>query len=572
MINDKPTQTSLPINKFLEFLKQETGLDVTTVDAVFHHKFARYRHLPYPDIEADTWKADYMARTWINVILHEGMTDKHKSELFPKRFDLGHTESAPNQPEKLSALIAEINSSLGNKQGEKLAGKTSKDFQTVLNGIRNTIEQDFSDNNLTYPTSSLKVINLLYKMTRSRKSHLFGLIEPPQISKNPTLEFRDTAPDPLNEDNSLIIADLISYLSIEIPAERLKKIHVQLLTSSKLLECIALENMEITESIRTHHQEDDHRIASAYQELTESIERYEPEQLTTIFVSLDEILYTYLRTLEFQHFVGDYEKVAEKSIMKNQIDEINVAINDLCNLLSEEMETKILPNTPVTSINGLQDFVEVHAKQFIEIVKSATGFSVRINNIIVNSETGISERINNLKNIIDHASKILSMYSFHTFGEKNLDAIVISVSDCIAALCTIRHQQDKKTTHASYVFGQKTPSKSPLRLFAKEKTVKDLQELDYIPQGVSQLMYIRFCHIHSYMTGNEKRHDAWMQFNITRLKKYVQCLQTYNIDCIISSVSQYNNYCRAHTIKYRIPQLPDSLVYSLNKWVYQGIE
>lgn len=521
MNSQKMTRPPSLFNEFLDFLKQETGKEVSPVDAVFHRDFTEHRHTRYPDSEADAWKAEFMTRTWINVALREGLSDEIRSTLFPERFDLGYTSSNDGESAKLADLIAEINSGVSDLQGEKLSGVTKKDLQTTLDGIKNTIAQDLSNSEVDYPATTLKVIKLMYKMTKSRKSHLFGLIKPPR--GKPTSEF---------SENESVIADLIAYLSIEIPEERLKNIHVQLLTSPKLLECIALENEEITAPIRTFHSGDNHRISAAYHELAECIEEYQPERLATTSIPLGETLYIYLRTLEFQHFVGEYEEIVEKSRIEDEINDVRIEIIGLCDFLSEEGKTKIFPNTVVTSINEFPGLVRNHATRFRGIVKSATGLSVR------------SDKF---EEIVSYASRILVMYSWTCFGEKNMDAVVISISDCIAALCAVRHQQVKKTTHQPRVHGQKTPGKSPLRAFAKERTNEELIKTDFIPHGVSQLMHQRFCQIHDHMTGCYQRNKAYSRFNIERLKKYVYCLQSYEIDSIIRSVAQFNCYCKMCT-------------------------
>src|SRR5690606_10539137 len=125
-------------------LKQEAGKEVKPVDAVFHRAYARYRHLPYPDSETGG-RSDFMVRTWINVILREGLPDEIRSILFPERFDLGHINSNNDQTAKLADLIAEINSRVDNRRGEKLLGKTKKDLQTTLSGIKNMTGYDLSN-------------------------------------------------------------------------------------------------------------------------------------------------------------------------------------------------------------------------------------------------------------------------------------------------------------------------------------------------------------------------------------------------------------------------------------------
>ncbi|MFO1348764.1 MAG: hypothetical protein U1F12_09325 [Pseudomonadales bacterium] len=558
MNNEQQINTPSLIDSFLIFLKKETGeKEISYVNAVFHRKFAKYRHRPYPDAEKDTWKSQYMIRTWINVILHEGMTDELRLTLFPSLFDLGNSSTGvPHE-----ARLADLTGEMGFDIGGYFFRKYPKDLQTVLTGITNTTGYDFSDRSIYYPMTSLKVVSLLHKMMKLRKSHLFSLIEPPHTSKRPTLDFRDTTPDPLNENDTLVIADLISYLSIEIPKEKLKAIHIQLLTPSKLLECIALENMEITDPIRTYYRNDTDKISLAYTKLAEDIEKFELKQPIKRQIPLDELLYTYLRTLEFQHFTGEIALITEKIKAAEKPNDITTELTKLCNEIGEELDNPISINTAIISIEDLQLFSDIHSKKLRSIIRKATGIYVRKDAI----ETKSSE--NSPDNIIDHSKKILYLFCIHKYGEVDQDKKIISVVDIISAMCTVLYQQKKnKISHSPYVIGQKTPGDNTLRYFSKGKDLKSLIETDTIPHSINQVMYRRFNHIYTHITNDEKKHDAWVDLDIATLNKYTQCLQSYDIDTIISSVYQFNKYRTSCTSKYKLPSLTDLQVDLLTKW------
>lgn len=548
---------------FLQYLKQETGHDVRPRDAVFGRNFAKYRHQPYPDSEADAWKADFMVRSWINVILREGLSDGLRLHLFPNHFDLGNILAFQGLTATLSDLLEELNEYPEKIRGTSASGITTEHLETCLKGIKHITGLDLQGKNVEYHISVLKVVRLFYKLTKHRKSHLFGLIEPPYVSFKPTMEFKDASPDPFNEEDSLLVADLISYLSLEIPEERLKHIHVQLLTSSKLLECIVNENEEIVAPIRARHSDNDKSMTHYYLSVAERIKNFRAENTITFNRPLDEIIYTYLRTLRFQHFVGEYEQIVIKSSVKIEMSESVEKINLLCKKIGAINEQYIDPYTEIISINTFQDFVKNNDKGIRKTIKSITGLSIRREHL--DGDTRPEEKY--IIEIVSHAKKILTLYLWHSFKSKNLDEPLLSVSDCIAALSAVRYQQSSKTNHAPYWFGQDEPRDGILRFFAREKGIKELQETDYIPQGIAQLMYIRFCHIHAIMAGQGERHEAWMQFQVERLNKYSQCLQSYDIDTIIHSVRQFNDYCNLAVNMTMLPELPTSLVNKINIWL-----
>ena len=535
-------KTSHPFNSqilgsFLEFLKERTGSDASPIDAVFHRAYAKYRQMPYPDPTEDEWRSDFMQRTWINVLLHDGMTDELRKELYPGRFDLGNTQSKNDTRVDFCELLREINGAKKTGRGENVGGKEKKDFGTVFKGIEATVNRRIGDSAGEMTVADLKVVKLLYRITKERATHLFGLIAHPAHA-GATLEFRDSfldrqVEDPSSndkriEENELLIADLTAYLSVEIPQLTFKAIHTQLLTHSKLLECIVIENDDILHPIRVACASLRCDPANAYFFLAQQIQLYSNGESSTRPNPLDEALYTYLRSLHFQHFVGGYADIVGKAIVSEEIKPIRLDIERFCDELAEANMLPMDPNTPITSVEEFPALVKKQSKRFRSLIKSATG---------------LATRDDALDDICNHASKILSAYMWVQFTEKDLRKECISVADCLASLIAVRHQQSVKTNYKPRWFGLKDVGDSPLRYFDRERSVSDLQATDYIPEGVNQLLYQRFCQIHLLLIGNQDRHESWMTFQVARLRQYAQCMQSNNVLEIILSVNHLNAFC-----------------------------
>lgn len=538
---EKPSHpfNSQVLGSFLQFLKERTDSDASPIDAVFHRKYAKYRQMPYPDPSEDEWRSDFMQRTWINVLLHDGMTDELRKELYPGRFDLGNTQSDNDARVDFSELLREINGAKKAGRGENVGGKEKKDFGTVLKGIEATVNRRIGDAAGETTVADLKVVKLLYRITKERASHLFGLIAHPGHAGNEAaLEFRDSfldrqveepsSNDKRIEENELLVADLTAYLSVEIPEVTLKAIHQLLLTHAKQLECIVIENDEILHPIRVACASLHCDPANAYFFLAQLIQLYPDIEPSTRPNPLGETLYTYLRSLHFQHFVGGYADIVEKAIISEEIKPIRLEIERFCDELAQTNMLPIDLNTPITSIEEFPDLVKRHSTRFRSLIKSATG---------------LATRDDTLDNICNHASKILNAYMWVQFTEKDLSKECISVADCLASLIAVRHQQSVKTNYKPRWFGLKDVGDSPLRYFDRERSVSDLQATDYIPEGVNQLLYLRFCQIHLLLIGDQDRHESWMTFQVARLRQYAQCMQSNNVLGITSSVNHLNEFC-----------------------------
>lgn len=527
------------LGSFLKFIEDKTGSGASPTDAVFHRKYAKYRQMPYPDTDEDKWRSNFMNRTWINVLLHDGMTEELQKELYPGRFDLGNRESDNDSPADFSELLREINGIKKEGRGENVGGKEKRDFGTVLKGIEATVNRRIGDHAGEITVADLKVVKLLYRITKERASHLFGLIaHPDHGGKGATLEFRDsfldrqieepTSNDDRIEENELLVADLIAYLSVEVPEISLKAIHAQLLTNSKMLKNIAHENHEILLPIRNASSWLRRDPAPYYFSLAQTIDSYSDVAPSTPANSLSESLYTYLRSLQFQHFVCMYTDIAEKAISPDEINSICSEIDQFCEEFSMANMSAIGPDTPITSIGEFPGLIKKKSAQFRSIVKSATG---------------LATRDYELDDICNHASKILATYIWMTFSEKDISKECISITDCLASLIAVRHQQFVKTNYKPRWFGLKDVGNSPLRYFDRERSIIDLQATDYIPEGVSQLLYQRFCQIHSLLIGEHDRHASWMKFQSSRLRQYVECMQSNNISRIGASIRNLNEFC-----------------------------
>lgn len=503
---------------------------------MFHRKYAKYRHMPFPDVAEDEWKSDFMHCTWINVLLHDGMTDELRKELYPKQFDLGNTQSTNDTRVDFNELLREINGIKKAGRGENVGGVQKKDLGTVLRGIESLIQRRLGDSSEKLTVGDLKVIKLLYRLTKGRPGHLFGLIAPP--ADNASVEFGDAyrdrqidepTPNEIRiEENELLVADLIAYLSVEIPETTLKAIHVQLLNYSKLLEAIVIENDEILLPIRAVSQTIESDPAPAYLFLAQIIDLYPNIEPVTRPNACDEALYTYLRSLHFQHFVGGYADIVAKAMIAEEIKPIRLEMDRFCRELTEAKMDPVDLHTPITSIEEFPALVKQQSTRFRSLIKAATT---------------LETRDDALDDICGHASKILNAYMWVQFREKDLRKECISVADCVASLIAIRHQQSVKTNYKPRWFGLTDVGASPLRYFDRERSVSDLQATDYIPEGVNQLLYQRFCQIHLLLIGNQDRHDSWMLFQLARLRQYALCMQSNNISGITRSINHLNDFC-----------------------------
>lgn len=515
------TQESKQFEQFLSLLEERTGKQVSLSDAVFHRSFAKYRHQPYPEGEG---------RTWLSVLLREGMTDDIRDQLYLSRFDLGSTQIDCSQKGTLNELIADINGPRRKKlKGDKLGEKSKRDLGTVLKGIQKLTGRNIAIKATEQPLTNLRVTKLLYRL-KARKSHIFNFIGPPRKPKHHTLEFKDAYPDTRNEAGTLLFSDLLSYISVEISDGRLARINRTLLSLPETLLEIEKQNATISRTLSLRFPDDRQAKASAFRSLAESINAYVPhhERSTN---PLDETVYTYLRALRFIHFAGGYEQAIKKSAIPRKVTTVESELELLCFGISKVVGRPIFGNSPITSVNQFSELVKAQASQFIALIEKATGIAV--------------ER-RHLPMITERARRILHLHYHIHLGEKDGDAVWLSVLDCAAALCTVHQEQSAKTKHQPYWHGQPTQATNVLLQLQMNRRIEDLSTDDYVPHGINQILDNRWCGMHVALVKTKDDQDyldAWMSFQVARVKKYALCLQSNDVDVISKSLAKFSMEC-----------------------------
>lgn len=99
------------------------------------------------------------------------------------------------------------------------------------------------------PVIDLKTIKLLYLRSFSSDANIFQRLRSPLAGGNPTMEHRIHGSSSRNEGTFILANGLIDQLRLEISESRLSLIESSLMTTSKLIDYFALENVELVEPL-----------------------------------------------------------------------------------------------------------------------------------------------------------------------------------------------------------------------------------------------------------------------------------------------------------------------------------
>lgn len=411
-----------------------------------------------------------------------------------------------------------------------------------LNGVLAFLDEvtDMGTPNLAQnvPLSTLKTIKLLYVTNDDKDTQLFRLLKSPLRGGKPTLEFYTTESSLRNQKGVAIVGRLLSTLSTEVDPAVLRKVDVSLLTYPKLLECIAEENLEILEPIHARHRGHPASITKAFIRLAESLNSYESTKPKTRR-PIHEAVYIYLRALPLLHFVKEDQYIDGLALVKEPINAVLNEIELFYSKVFGTTDTENWHNKPIMSVKSFPLFVDANALELAKLIQRATGIS--------------SERRDIMK-IRNASSKVLCTYVFHEWNIIPLDTVNISVIDCIAALCTIRHQQKVKTKYSAYWQGQTQQDigTSILRQMDDSRGPEELFEHDYIPHGINQIMFRRFSQFYAAFTGQLDRYLAWKKLEAVRLSKYAECYLSNNVYDSDNAVTRFYFHCKHAAIQTAI--------------------
>lgn len=404
----------------------------------------------------------------------------------------------------------------------------------ALQFVGNFTGRGYTDVDESLPLVLLKTVKLLYNQNAESGVQLFQYLKSPKGDKESTMEWRIDGNAPRNEYRVQIVNDLVSALRIGISKSDLARIEIIMLTDSKIIDCIARENAEILKPLVCLHIGDDFVLSNALDDLSKSVGDFivNDDRSTR---PINEVIYTYLNILPFLHFVGEYKKIIDDNKLEDAGESISPAIDSFCARLTLSRVKFIQAHTHITSINDFSDFFDEHAIELTKLVATATGLP--------------TER-EQLSKKLDYVKKVLHTYAFHEWGKTSLDAERFSVIDCIAALCTTRHQLDKKTNYNPRWHGQESHERR-VRLFSQMEEgrgIEDLYEEDYIPHGISHILYARFCRFSAQFVGRQAFCEALLKFQIARLDKYAECLLE-GIGQIGPNIVFFNNHCIEHAYR-----------------------
>lgn len=480
------------------------------------------------------------------------------------RFDFAKAEQVT-----VKDLLEEINADSNRVPGAEVTFRSlsrALDFVQEVTGVIVKSKTELVD------IQTLKVLKLLFTMSDKRVDekgkrknirNIFSLLqrpEEPEKSQRGNSNFvkkrgratmesctGTTIPrDPLGE---ALIGELVTALSIDIDPEKLatmeavlsapglfgseqaealsgtsaaidralqdgtkpKSIHETRSDAEKLLDHLALGSGAVEDLLFRQFGGDDNLLASAYRMITSQISKYGIRRLGRTEVPVHEALYIHARTLGLQHFILHHRAY----IADIHVDKIHCIEDEVwlfCEEASKTYEVSFGPRDYVVSLARFDEFANIHVSQMMALVELATGW-------VTPAKAPEKD--------VQRAQKVIKFAVYRRYDRCPPEEVRICILDIIAALCSVRYQQEIKTEYSPYWESQQSQGSSPERML-------DVFEFDADPefglhQGVLMLYHNRYKDYLAAFTGTSESHKAFREFELCRFDGYLAATQSRSL-------------------------------------------
>ena len=377
------------------------------------------------------------------------------------------------------------------------------------------------------PLSTLRTIKTLYRLSQREGINLLKHIAPPIPGKTATVEFRSFGNAASYDEGSNAMRDLLRAFEVGLHPRLLGAVEWCLPRRDELLDGIASQDNAILFPIRQRFGHDDSALIAAYREMTEVVESF-PVQPVANSLPMNEVFYTYVRSLELQHWAGELPDLNRRMRVSAQIDPIPGELEALCAEFGSYFGGRVAASQPMISITGFREIVGKVPESFVKAAERATGLTIKRKRI-----TGL----------VEQARKVLYTYKVHSHRWEQLDTPLFSIIECVAAFCSILYQGQLGEPYERRYTGAQSGPKTVVGALEPEKNVEKLVVKDLIPMGPLLILQGTLAEYCAAFEGTLDRLRAYRAFNSARIQKVAEIFRSNDIAFIAQSLEIFGKSC-----------------------------
>ena len=339
-----------------------------------------------------------------------------------------------------------------------------------------------------------------------------------------TMEAILAGPEMFEMDQAVALSGASAGLDHALQDQLKPKNRVTRSDAEKLLDHIALGTGAVEDLFFRLFEESDSRMADAFRMLTREIRKIGFKRIGRTNVPVHEAMYVHARTLGLQHFMLHHRAYVPEIHVMGDIPFIERDIWSFCEEVGDREGISFGPKEYVIPLGRFEEFATAHACALRELVE-------RVTDLVT------PESVH--KKDVKRAGKIARWAVYRRYDRCPPENPRICVLDVIAALCSVRYQQKKKTKYEPYWEGQQSQGTSPQRML--DASIKD-PDLG-LHQGIFLLYYNRYKDYLAAFMGNMETRRAFAEFELCRLDGYLAATQTRSIQEFVAATQGFNHLC-----------------------------
>lgn len=426
-------------------------------------------------------------RTLLSLLIHEGMNDERRSEIFSNTFDLGNHRDIPPAKRNIPSLLDDLDLPYG----------INDSIKHIQKGIRDLTGRSIADHYKVDKSIALKALKTLYFLTRDRKeTRLFSKLARPEDGKS-GLEFRESYTHDKSSALSHLVSDVREYLGAELPTQRI--IQIQQAFES-ILSCYEKAIQIIHDRITAIGTLTNESVRDIYDQLSSSIKSLQLPFASDDKVRLDESLYVHITSLPFRHFAKQYPTLYSIGIN-------SPPLMSLADLIDVEQYDGV--RIPILDI----PLVLKSKAQFFQSIAS-TALKGHIDAKVLNHYAPL-------------VTAVLDRVELFELGQSMIpEKRDTSLLRILTAICAIHLEHDLRTTHMPYWHGQQAIGDSLLA------SLKSSFSDEAVYEEHTQIWRIRLNWLFATLIGNADQFIHRNNLELLILRRFSDIARIQDVELI----------------------------------------
>lgn len=492
-------------------IEEKIGVDPFSWKFMFHEHYAGIRNGVFLG-------GDQGERHTVLSVLIKLIDAERRMRIFPGMFDLGNMLTTDEQYNN-KHLAEELSRELS-RTSDADRVNPYKDFKRIEEWLEAVTGQKIEEHLARNSSRTLKVVKLLYRVQKQRRNSVFRLIRSVDRGAKPSLERRDRYPLQGNEASTWLLADLKTYLGMELEGATTKKIDY---VFSRLLRAVGATAEALSATVSARGQGNATAMVALYHELTVALG--DPKRLeTSSRAVLDEQMYIYLHVQEFLNYVEEYKQIVERTTPDSLIASVLTEVNALCEKIGHA-KGQPYSSEPTLPLEDISTVYRDRIDDLIPVVEKATGFAV--------------DR-DKYDQLTRRAGELVYRYLVFRWGTIHPSGYEVTVLEWVVAACAVWHEMGAttkaKTQYRIYWFDQLPQGKGILATLDTSSYQSMCGRAEPFPEAAHQIWFHRFEWMKDALQGLAEVSVAKAWFHVALLQQVASVVKCNDIDMIEHSL------------------------------------